>query len=100
MKNYFEDIDRDAIRARAEQMLDYANGAKSCACRWTNFAMDKAHDFSIFDFAVLKVCLLSLGLWLGSCFAKLFQKCRSVLFVVFVASWLYLFWRIFFDGEE
>lgn len=100
MKNYLDNIDRDAIRARAEQMLDYAEGAKNCACRWTDFAMSKAQGFSVFDFAVLKVCLLSLGLWLGACFSRFFGKFRTALFVAFAASWLYLFWRIFFDGEE
>ena len=44
--------------------------------------------------------LLSLGLWLGSCFSKFFKKFRSVLFVAFAASWLYLFWRVFFDCDD
>lgn len=100
MKNYVPNIDRDAVRARAEQMLAYANDAKDCASRWTDLAMDKAHGFSIFDFAVLKVCLLSLGLWLGACFAKFFKKFRGALFVLFAASWMYLFWRIFFEDED
>ncbi|MDO4270141.1 MAG: hypothetical protein Q4C72_04355 [Eubacteriales bacterium] len=100
MKNYLDNIDREALRARAEQMLDYANDARSCACRWTDYAMAKAQEFSVFDFAVFKVCLLSLGLWLGACFSKFFKKFRSVLFVAFAASWLYMFWRVFFDGED
>lgn len=100
MKNYLDSIDREALRARAEQMLDCANEARNCAARWTDYAMGKAHSFSVFDFAVLKVCMLSLGLWLGSCFAKFFKKFRGALFVLFAASWMYLFWRIFFDCEE
>lgn len=99
MKNYLDNLDRDELRARAAQMLDYAGNAKDCASRWVDYAMEKAHGFSVLDFGVLKVCLLSLGLWIGASFSKLFQKCRGVLFVLFAASWLYLLWRIVFDDE-
>ena len=100
MKNYLENIDREALRARAEQMLGYANDARAQASRWTDYAVDKARGFSLFDFAVLEACLLTLGLWLGTCFSKLFKKCRGVLFMLFAASWLYLFWRVFFDCDD
>ena len=100
MKNYLDSIDRDALRARAEQMLRYADDARDCAGRWTNHAVDKARGFSVFDFAVLETCLLSLGLWLGACFSKFFKKFRTVLFVAFAATWLYLLWRVFFDADE
>ena len=99
MKNYLENIDREALRARAEQMLGYANDARAQASRWTDYAVDKARGFSLFDFAVLEACLLTLGLWLGTCFSKLFKECRGVLFMLFAASWLYLLWRIVFDDE-
>ena len=85
MKNYLENVDREALRARAEQMLHYA---------------DEARGFSILDFAVFETCLLSLGLWLGTCFSKCFKKLRTLFFVAFAASWLYMLWRIFFDEEE
>ena len=100
MKNYLDSIDREALRARAEQMLDYASDARDCAARLTDYAVYKAHGFSLFDFAVLSSCLLTFGLWLGSCFAKFFKKFRCALFIAFAASWLYLFWRVFFEGEE
>lgn len=100
MKNYLDSIDREALRARADQMLGYANDARSCASRWTDFAVEKAKGFSLFDFAVWEACLLSLGLWLGSCFAKCFKKIRGALFVIFAASWLYLLWRVCFDEDE
>ena len=59
MKNYLENIDREALRARAEQMLGYANDARSQASRWTDYAVTKARGFSLFDFAVFEACLLS-----------------------------------------
>ena len=64
MKNYLENVDREALRARAEQMLHYADEARDTASRWTNHAVEKAHGFSLFDFAIFETCLLSLGLLL------------------------------------
>ena len=49
---------------------------------------------------MFETCLLSLGLWLGTCFSKCFKKLRTLFFVAFAASWLYMLWRIFFDEEE
>ena len=63
-------------------------------------AVDKARGFSILDFAVFETCLLSLGLWLGTCFSKCFKKLRTLFFVAFAASWLYMLWRVFFDDED
>lgn len=100
MKNYLENIDREALRARADQMLGYANEAKGAAGRWIDYGMERAKGFSVLDFGVFKLCLFSFGLWLGACFSKFFKKFRGALFVVFAASWLYLFWRIFFDLDE
>lgn len=100
MKNYLENVDREALRARAEQILHYADEARGTASRWTNHAVEKAHGFSLFDFAIFETCLLSLGLWLGTCFSKCFKKLRTLFFVAFAASWLYMLWRIFFDEEE
>lgn len=63
-------------------------------------SMEKARGFSIFDFAMLKLCLLTLGLWLGSQFTKLFSRFKQVLFITFAFSWVYLMWRVFFHNEE
>lgn len=42
MKNYLENVDREALRARAEQMLHYADEARGTASRWTN-QIGRAH---------------------------------------------------------
>jgi len=100
MKNSLCNIDREAIRAHAEQVLGIVNDAKTRAAQWTDYAVDRAHGFSLFDFAVLGTCLTTFGLWLGSCFSKLFKKCWGVLLTLFAVSWLYLFWRVFFDKND
>lgn len=98
MKNYLDSIDRDALRARANQVLDYANDARDHAGRLMDYTTDRIRGFSLIEFFIYETCLLSFGLWIGSCFSKFFKKFRAVIFGVFAATWLYLFWRVFFDG--
>lgn len=100
MKNYLDALDREALRARAEQLLEYAGNAKDQASRWSNQAVSKAHTFSLLDFSIASLCLASFGAWLGASFNKIFDKLRAVLFVTFAASWFYLFWRIVFDEDD
>ena len=101
MKNYLENVDREALRARAEQMLHYrrrgaaAPRAAGPIMPWTRRAASRFWISLMFE-----TCLLSLGLWLGTCFSKCFKKLRTLFFVAFAASWLYMLWRIFFDEEE
>ena len=84
MKNYLDSIDRDALRSRAEQMLQ----------------TEKIRGFSLIEFFIYETCLLSFGLWLGTCFSKFFKKFRAIIFAAFAATWLYLLWRVFFDEDE
>ncbi len=101
MKNYLENIDRELLRERVEQLLNYAGDAKDCAARWTDHAIDKAHGFSLFDYTVLWVCLTSFGMWIGSCFAKCVKKLHGLIFAMFAVSWAYLFWRVFmYDSDD
>ncbi len=100
MKNYLENIDREALRARAEQLLGYAGGARDCAMRWTDHAIDKAHGFSLLDYTILGVCLTSFGVWIGSCFSKCAKKLQGLILAMFTVSWAYLFWRIFVSDSE
>lgn len=64
------------------------------------FFMKRVAAFSIMDFAVLKLCLLSFGLWLGSCFAKYLKKFRVFLLISFLISYVFLIWRIFESDKE
>lgn len=100
MKNYFENVDREAIRFRADQILDGANNARLQALRWGDYALDKAHGFSFFDYCVLGVCMTSFGVFVGSLFSNCFKKLRGILLTLFAVSWVYVFWRVFFDGND
>ena len=100
MKNYLDSIDRAALRSRAEQMLHTAGDACDQAGRFVNTTTEKIRGFSLIEFFIYETCLLSFGLWLGTCFSKFFKKFRAIIFAAFAATWLYLLWRVFFDEDE
>lgn len=77
MKNYLDSIDRDALRSRAEQMLHTAGNACDQAGRFMNTTTEKIRGFSLIEFFIYETCLLSFGLWLGTCFSKFFKKFRA-----------------------
>lgn len=90
MKNYLDSIDRAALRSRAEQMLHTAGDACDQAGRFMNTTTEKIRGFSLIEFFIYETCLLSFGLWLGTCFSKFFKKFRAIIFAAFAATWLYL----------
>lgn len=67
--------------------------------RLSTLLLSRAAQFSMLDWAIFKTCLISLGLMVGSLFAKLFKKLAPLMALVFIASWVYLVWRIF-SGED
>jgi|GEM_PF-392819 len=100
MKNYFNNADQENIRFRAEQILNSANNARLQALRWGDYALNKARGFSFFDYCVLGACLTSFGVFVGGLFSNFFKKLRGVLLTLFAVSWIYLFWRVFIDGND
>lgn len=96
-RTYFDPsrFDRDAIAAQAAMMKDHAAALTARADDLLNYLMETAHRFSVLDFALFKVCLLSLGIWLGSQFSKFFKRFRVFVFLGFIASYVYLIWRLF-----
>ncbi len=65
----------------------------------TAFLLGRAAHFSILDWAIFKTCLITLGLMIGTWFARLFKKLAPLVALLFIASWIYLVWRIFL-GED
>ena len=51
-------------------------------------------------FFIYETCLLSFGLWLGTCYSKFFKKFRAIIFPRLPAVGCYLLWRVFFDEDE
>ena len=75
MKNNLDSIDRDALRSRAEQMLHTAGDACDQAGRFMNTTTEKIRGFSLIEFFIYETCLLSFGLWLGTCFSTCCGEC-------------------------
>lgn len=100
MKNYLDSIDREELRNRANQVLGYANDARGQAGYWMDYTVKKIRAFSLIEFFIYETCLVTFGMWLGSCFSDFFKKFRKVIFVAFAATWVYLVWRVFFDDED
>lgn len=93
-------VDRDALAAQALQLRDQAGELILRADDAVHYSVERAREFGFFEFAMFKLCLLSLGLWLGSLFASFFKRFRVVLFIGFVASYIYLIWRLFFRDDD
>ncbi len=91
--DYVRSIDRDDV-------VNCACDVKDRAQEVLAYSIEQARGFSLFDFAVFKLCLLSFGLWLGAHFSRFFGKFKHFIFAGFIASYVYLIWRIFFRTEE
>ncbi len=74
--------------------------AKTSLYRMIYFMMKRAKTFEMEDFAALKLCLVSLGLLLGSTFSNFFKKLSPLIKAVFIISYAFLIWRIFFEPQE
>lgn len=92
--------DRDAVATRLMQAGDWVRTTAIKADDVINYSVERARDFGVLEFAMLKVCLLSFGLWVGSLFASFFKRFRWVLFIGFMVSSLYLIWHLFFRNED
>lgn len=90
MKQGREKLEGCAHAEKAKNWISWAVGR----------SMEEVRNFSVLDFGIFKLCLLSLGLWLGTLWNKLLKHCRPLLFLGFAISWLYLIWRIFFKDED
>lgn len=83
-----------------EDFCAHAQCAKEKASVLVAYLMEKARGFNVFDFAMLKICLLSFGLWIGSKFSKFFSRFKGILFLGFIFSYVFLIWRIFFREDD
>lgn len=64
-----------------------------------DYIMDRVRRFSILDFGIFKLCILSIGMIIGSFFSKCLKKCTPVLVIIALASYAYLIYKLFFEEE-
>ena len=57
--------------------------------------LKKAQRYTLWDFACLKLCLITLGIALGAYFSSFFMHWFFVICCIFALSWLRIMWRTF-----
>jgi len=67
--------------------------------------LNAARNYTIFDFTCLKITLLSLGILAGAYFSDFFIAHVSVLWTIFIVSYIFIIYRTFFkyrrhDGKR
>lgn len=82
-----------------ETITRYAQDTSDAFTSLIKFMLARAKDFSVLDFALFKLCLVSFGLYIGSKFAEFFKKFRIVILISFIISYAYMLWRIFIHED-
>ncbi|MFA6807661.1 MAG: hypothetical protein WCR27_01585 [Eubacteriales bacterium] len=59
-----------------------------------------AKEYTLFDFACIKVALLSFGLLIGAYFSKFFLNHTFFLWVAFILTYLWVLYRTFFKTRR
>ena len=62
--------------------------------------MDKARNFSVLDFAVFKISLLSAGILIGAYLSSFFMNIIRLVWVIFAVSYFYMFYISFIRKEK
>lgn len=104
-------IDSDRLMARAAVLREYAqdaaDSARGCAdeavCqagRFVTYTTERVNGFGILDWAIFKVCLICFGAWMATLLSKTAQKLKHVFLIGFLATWIYMIWRIFFCDTD
>lgn len=75
-----------ALCGRAEELMD--------------FMMERVSRFTVWDWSIFKLTLISFGALVGAACAKTIRKIAPLVALVFLVSWCYMIWRVFFDAEE
>ena len=60
-----------------------------------NRALRAARKYTLWDYAFLKITLISLGILIGSYFPDFFQSHTSLLWIIFLISYLFIIFRTF-----
>lgn len=58
-------------------------------------SINAARKYTVWDFAIFKFCLISLGILFGVYFAQFFQNYMALLWIVFIVSYVYIMYRTF-----
>ena len=62
---------------------------------YIEYAMSAVRKYTVWDFAWLKITLISLGILLGTYFADFFLHYTVALWIIFAVSYLLILYRTF-----
>jgi uncharacterized membrane protein len=58
-------------------------------------ALKASRNFTVIDYACLKIALIFLGILLGTYFSKFFFSHTTFLWIIFIISYLFIMYRTF-----
>lgn len=68
--------------------------------KFIDWGMERWERFTVLDVAAFKLCLLSLGTLLGMYLVKPLKKLAPLIWIVAIASYAYIVWRMVFCDEQ
>lgn len=71
------------------------NNNKSTKTSLTDYSLSIIRNLSIFDFAIVKICLISIGMLIGVRFNSNIKKSTPFIGIVALTSYLYLITKFF-----
>ncbi|WP_248477867.1 permease of phosphate ABC transporter [Tepidibacter aestuarii] len=60
-----------------------------------NKTLNASRKYTIFDYSLLKICLISLGILLGVSFSQFFSKYLSIIGIIFIISYILILYKTF-----
>lgn len=64
-----------------------------------NSTMEEAKTFSVMDFGIFKIVMITFGILSGVYFYKFFKKARPAVWATFGGSAIYMIYRMFCKGK-
>ena len=66
----------------------------------SEYMINRTREFEVIDWAVFKICLVSLGMLIGMHFTRVRKVLSGFLVIVYLTSLLFIMWRIFFPQDD
>lgn len=83
-----------------QEFMDHAVQMKEYADCGARYLTAKVKTLEPWEFGLFELCLVSFGAWLATAFAGAMKKFKHLFLITFLASFVYVIWRIFLYTEE
>ncbi|WFD11600.1 hypothetical protein [Tepidibacter hydrothermalis] len=60
-----------------------------------NKILNASRNYTILDYSLLKICLISLGILLGASFSQFFLNHLSIILTIFIVSYIWILYKTF-----